>query len=262
MDMKLKNYSSGMQVRLAFTLAINAHAEILLMDEVLAVGDSNFQAKCIDEFNSYKKQGKTVVLVSHDLSTIKRYCDRSLLLNKAKIVKIGKPDIVIEKYLEINMSSESTLNPSKSTPQKNSSIEPGVIITEVDFLNSKQEMREKFKAGEKITARINFYLRKEVTSPVVGVAIYNSDGVEIFGPNTQTSNYSIDAIGPESYVDFIFDSENLFTGRYYLTVGLFDSSGTRAIDFVNKGFSFNLVSNKNNQNGIVELKNKWSHGKK
>ena len=84
-DQKLKNYSSGMQVRLAFSVAIHANREILLMDEVLAVGDMNFQSKCLEEFNRYKEVGKTVVLVTHDIGTIQRYCDRAMLLRAGKL---------------------------------------------------------------------------------------------------------------------------------------------------------------------------------
>jgi len=106
-DMKLKNYSSGMQVRLAFSLAINVYAEILLMDEVLAVGDSNFQAKCLEEFKKYKKAGKTVVLVSHDITTIEEYCDRALLLDHGKIVVVGQTKKAALEYQQLNMADEN-----------------------------------------------------------------------------------------------------------------------------------------------------------
>ena len=105
-DQKVKNYSSGMQVRLAFSVAIHANREILLMDEVLAVGDANFQGKCMEEFNKYKEQGKTVVLVTHDIATIQKYCDRAMLLRNGKIQMIGDPEKVGNKYIYQNMSDE------------------------------------------------------------------------------------------------------------------------------------------------------------
>ncbi len=105
-DQKLKNYSSGMQVRLAFSVSIHANREILLMDEVLAVGDSNFQSKCLEEFNKYKEMGKTVILVSHDIATVQRYCDRAMLVRNGKIVKIGKADEVGDAYIYENMADE------------------------------------------------------------------------------------------------------------------------------------------------------------
>jgi len=106
LDQKLKNYSSGMQVRLAFSVSIYANREILLMDEVLAVGDSNFQSKCLTEFNRYKEMGKTVILVTHDIAVVQRYCDRAMLLRNGKIKEIGKADEVSDKYIFDNMSDE------------------------------------------------------------------------------------------------------------------------------------------------------------
>ncbi len=97
-DQKIKNYSSGMSVRLAFAVAIHANREILLMDEVLAVGDSNFQAKCLAEFNRYKEMGKTVILVTHDTSVVERYCDRAMLINDGQIEIIGKYKEVFLRY--------------------------------------------------------------------------------------------------------------------------------------------------------------------
>lgn len=105
-DQKIKNYSSGMQVRLAFSVAIHANRNILLMDEVLAVGDGNFQKKCIEEFNKYKKMGKTVVLVSHDLETVRRYCDRVMLLRNGRLEIIADPKAAVEKYMSQNISDE------------------------------------------------------------------------------------------------------------------------------------------------------------
>jgi ABC-2 type transport system ATP-binding protein len=105
-DQKLKNYSSGMQVRLSFSVAIHANREILLMDEVLAVGDSNFQLKCLREFARYKEMGKTVILVTHDIGTVQRYCDRAMLLRNGEVALIGSAEEVGNEYIYQNMSDE------------------------------------------------------------------------------------------------------------------------------------------------------------
>jgi ABC-2 type transport system ATP-binding protein len=99
LDQKLKNYSSGMQVRLAFSISIHARREILLMDEVLAVGDANFQRKCLAEFQRCRDAGNTVVLVSHDIATVRRYCDRAILLHNGEIVKAGAAEEVCDEYM-------------------------------------------------------------------------------------------------------------------------------------------------------------------
>ena len=107
-ELKLKNYSSGMQVRLAFTVAILAKADILLMDEVLAVGDASFQAKCFDIFTRFKREGRTIVLVSHDLSTLDRYCDRVLLMQHGRITADGPAAEVTGYYRRLTESPEET----------------------------------------------------------------------------------------------------------------------------------------------------------
>jgi ABC-type polysaccharide/polyol phosphate transport system ATPase subunit len=105
-DQKLKNYSSGMSVRLAFSVAIHANREILLMDEVLAVGDTNFQSKCLEEFKKYREMGKTVILVTHDVSVVQMYCDKVMLLREGKIFKLGKAKEVAETYINKNIFDE------------------------------------------------------------------------------------------------------------------------------------------------------------
>jgi energy-coupling factor transporter ATP-binding protein EcfA2 len=102
LDLKLKNYSSGMYVRLAFSVAVQVDADVLLIDEVLAVGDSAFQQKCFDQFNRLKKLGKTIVFVTHEMSAVARLCDRAMLMERGRIVTIGDPDLVAREYHELN----------------------------------------------------------------------------------------------------------------------------------------------------------------
>jgi len=102
MDQKLKNYSSGMQVRLAFSIAIKAKNDLLIFDEVLAVGDEAFQRKCLDVFEKYKAEGQTVILVTHDMETVRRYCNRAILINDGKLIKVGSPRAVADLYSDLN----------------------------------------------------------------------------------------------------------------------------------------------------------------
>jgi ABC-2 type transport system ATP-binding protein len=106
-DLKLKNYSSGMMVRLAFSVMIQVDAEILLIDEVLAVGDASFQQKCFDEFGRIRTSGTTVLLVTHDMGAVQRFCDRAMLLEHGKIVELGEPEHVGQRYLQLNFSEEA-----------------------------------------------------------------------------------------------------------------------------------------------------------
>lgn len=105
MDQKLKNYSSGMQVRLAFSIAIKADNDILMFDEVLAVGDANFQEKCIKQFERLKEEGKTIVLVTHAMDMVEKFCNKAVLINDGKVDFIGNPKSAVARYNELNMVS-------------------------------------------------------------------------------------------------------------------------------------------------------------
>ncbi|MDO8736019.1 MAG: ABC transporter ATP-binding protein [Thermoleophilia bacterium] len=257
-DMKLKNYSSGMQVRLAFALAIHAHAEVLLMDEVLAVGDSNFQNKCLEEFNSYREQGKTVVLVTHDIGVVQRYCDRAMLLRNGKIVNIGKPEDVGNEYMLQNMSDEE----QRILDEQDEGAEEGVsrkdvAVTGVEFLDEKGEVRGVFSTGDDITARIHYFTKKPIEKPVFGVAIHTQDGINIAGPNTRTSDFMIPEISGEGYIDFIIKKAPLFTGAFNLTVALFDWNLSIPYSYQEKRYIFRIKSADTNQYGVVKLETAW-----
>jgi ABC-type polysaccharide/polyol phosphate transport system ATPase subunit len=108
-DLKLKNYSSGMSVRLGFSVAVQVDADVLLVDEVLAVGDGSFQRKCFDEFSRMRAQGKTILLVTHDMSAVERFCDRAMLLEQGGVVSIGPPDQIAQEYKEVNFGAAAAL---------------------------------------------------------------------------------------------------------------------------------------------------------
>src|SRR3989441_9536279 len=113
-DLKLKNYSSGMHVRLAFSVAIQVDADILLIDEVLAVGDAAFQQKCFDVFNNMRDEGRTIVFVTHDMGSLNRFCHRAMLLERGSVIKIGEPHEIADRYLEINFAREPQLASSSA----------------------------------------------------------------------------------------------------------------------------------------------------
>src|SRR5271154_4693310 len=111
-DLKLKNYSSGMHVRLAFSVAIQVDADILLIDEVLAVGDASFQQKCFDVFTRMRDEGRTIVFVTHDMASLNRFCHRALLLERGSVVHLGEPHEVADRYLEINFGRDPKVDSS------------------------------------------------------------------------------------------------------------------------------------------------------
>src|ERR1035437_508638 len=230
-DQKVKNYSSGMNVRLAFSVAIHANREILLMDEVLAVGDSNFQSKCLREFARYKEMGKTVILVTHDIGTVQRYCDRAMLLRNGEVVKIGSAEEVGNEYIYQNMSDEERRIVDEKKHLEESKNNTGTSIagigeednkkvaeiTNVEFLDKDGNVKNVFKTGETIDIKISFRSRDSINSINIGFGLHSFVGDHILGLNTQMDNFKIRG----DHVTIHFDSFPVLTGEYYIDVVCF-----------------------------------------
>lgn len=264
-DQKLKNYSSGMQVRLAFSVSIHANRDILLMDEVLAVGDSNFQSKCLEEFNKYRNMGRTVIIVTHDIAVVQRYCDRAMLLRNGKIVKVGKAQYVASEYIYENMSDEERRmageKKEKNVNKGNESVESQsnkiVEITKVEFLDKDGKVKNIFETGDDIVARIHYNAKKKIEKPVFGTAIYTQDGIHISGPNTKTSKFIIDFIESDGFLDFVMLKNQFFTGSFKFTVSIFNWECVIPFDFRDKAYGFKIISQEENQNGLITMETLW-----
>jgi ABC-type polysaccharide/polyol phosphate transport system ATPase subunit len=245
-DMPLKQYSSGMQVRLAFSIAIQTDADIYLLDEVLAVGDQSFQQRSLDKFKQLKKEKKTIVFVSHNMSQIREYCDQALLLDNGKIRSIGKTDYVIEEYYH-------------SYDQLKREIKDGykAMIQRVEFLNKQQKRQLSFRTGDCIICRIHYKAKDRIKKPVFGVAIHSSDGIHITGPNTRTSGFQIPYINNDGYIDFIIEKNPLLSGKYFFTAALFNYEETITYDFCEKQFMFDVEKSEPNQYGLLKLEHRW-----
>ncbi len=259
-DQKLKNYSSGMQVRLAFSVAIHANRDILIMDEVLAVGDANFQQKCLEQFQTYRAAGKTIILVTHDTAMVREYCDRALLLRQGKMITIGKAEDVAAVYMEQNIADESTrltaeaVDASTPTPIRSSAAH----ITTVEFLDAQHNSKHLFYTGETIIARIHYKTSQKILQPVFGIALYTPTGAWIAGPNTKTSHYSIPMIEGSGWIDFKIENNPFFTGIIDWTVGLFDWNCIIPYDYQDRAYHTKIVSMEENQYGIIKLPHLWN----
>lgn len=197
MDQKLKNYSSGMQVRLAFSVATRAEADILLVDEVLAVGDADFQRKCFDYFKSLKKSGKTVVFVTHDMGAVREYCDRAILIKDGKIAHEGKATVIAEEYLKL-FNENAQFSSEDGSRWGNGQVR-------IQSLDVKQ-------VGKNI--RIKTTLESDERGAedyVFGYRFVNSQGEVIAGGNTiNASNGQKLHIGPHEIQDLTFDILDVF----------------------------------------------------
>jgi len=176
-DLKLKNYSSGMLVRLAFASMIQADADVLLIDEVLAVGDASFQQKCLDVFSQLRDAGKTVVLVTHDMSTVESFCDRAMLIHDGELRYLGDPEEVGQRYFRLNFGGVS----DERAEADFSHVEGAARIRDVWLVNGSNERARNVEQRDPIRIRTVIEAVAEIPQPGVGLLITNSEGIAIYG---------------------------------------------------------------------------------
>lgn len=244
MDQKLKNYSSGMMVRLAFSIAIQAKTDILLVDEVLAVGDANFQAKCYDFFHLLKKNKKTVVFISHDMSAVQQYCDRAIIIEGGKIIEEGNPRKIAQNYTNINMQQNEGDMKSKNEQKMDDSKRWGngdAEITEVYTSNSKRKSSTFTPDNEQLDVCIEFKANKDLESPTVGCVINNSEGKLVFATNTEFLQEKLPNIKAGATSIAKFTIENVLTdGKYTISCAVANSDRSQPFSRLEDIYEFQV----------------------
>lgn len=249
MDQKLKNYSSGMQVRLAFSIAIKSKNDILVFDEVLAVGDISFQQKCYQVFDDLKKSGMTIVLVTHDMSAVLRFCSRAMIIDKGKIIKSSEPSNITDLYMEVNY--DNTQKAMKTADEKIKTKD--FNIDNVSISNITQKTEKKFITNDELEIAVE-YSNDRKKSFHIGVQIYSDTGAYVFGTNTKIAGF--DAINkPQGKIKIKFNA-SLNQGSYYLTFAATSESLSEIFDYKPKISSFR-ITNPDGVQGIASLNYKW-----
>jgi ABC-2 type transport system ATP-binding protein len=214
MDQKLKNYSSGMQVRLAFSIAIRAQSDILLIDEVLAVGDAAFQQKCYEYFRKLKRDKKTVVFVSHDRGAVENFCNRCLLIDSGKAIAEGPPAEVFNKYNEITLEQMSGGTKKHKDGSRWGSKE--IEITGATLLNKKHS--NKFSPGETISLKIDMQVNNPSVNPVFGITVKRESGNAVLTTNTKAEKIATGQFKPGEKLSIVYDIDNIFgNGKYIIS---------------------------------------------
>lgn len=234
MDQKLKNYSSGMQVRLAFSMATRADADVLLVDEVLAVGDADFQRKCYDFFADLKKRGKTVVFVTHDMNAVREYCDRALLIEQSQVVAEGAADNIATKYTRMFM--ENIDDESQDDHKIVRWGDKSVIYTKVELAS--RRIRENDQLIIKLEAEVN----EATHNPVCGFSIKNSAGVSLTGTNTVLEKKELGNYKKGDRFLLEWSIPNIFSdGKYTIDVAIARPDGVTVCDWWEDALTFTSV---------------------
>jgi ABC-type polysaccharide/polyol phosphate transport system ATPase subunit len=233
LDLKLKNYSSGMHVRLAFSVAIEVDAEILLIDEVLAVGDAAFQQKCFDEFHRLKKAGKTIVFVTHDMGSVQRFCDRAMLLDKGHMIEIGEPGMIARRYNELNFGRavHQIEDPSVEGPEQRAGTREAEII-DAWFEDPDGKRIVAVAHRDPCCACMEVKFNQSLLDPIFGITLRNDVGHTVFATTTAldhgpTGNFQA---GEKAVIRMRFENW-LNPSRYSLTPSVaLNGRGDNAID--------------------------------
>lgn len=222
MDGKLKNYSSGMQVRLAFSIAIRANSDILLLDEVLAVGDEAFQRKCYDYFDDLKRNKKTVILVTHDMAAVERFCSRAILIEKGEILQAGKPEVIANAYRQLFVVPEADEVEATTEEEVEEESDPKRWGDERLVV---QQAHVKQQPGHKVGApiEISFAVKRNGDTSGVIVAAYalkDSIGQKLFGAKVESEALRKLTTGETATLKFSFPNI-LNAGRYFVDLSLY-----------------------------------------
>ncbi len=255
MDQKLKNYSSGMQVRLAFSIAIRAKSEILILDEVLAVGDASFQKKCLDVFRQLKEEKRTIVLVTHEMGNVERFCDRVLVVQKDKEAIVTSPEEASSIYARLNIDEENINKKNIESRKKLVRWGSGEIkIANMKIMN-KNKVATIFNMGEKLDIKLSLKRKSGYENIPIecGLAFYNEDGTVIIGPNTEKAKINNET----TELTFSIPELSLTPGEYSVTVALYDKKTRDFYDFLEKWSRFTVISN-HATNGVVEVPYAWT----
>jgi ABC-type polysaccharide/polyol phosphate transport system ATPase subunit len=244
-DAPVKTYSSGMYARLGFAVAIHVDPEVLLIDEVLAVGDEAFTRKCLDKIGEFRRRGKTVVIVTHSLNLVERMCDEALWLRRGRVSARGDPKRVIDTYLsyvaggeeamlareqgagsEAGSPSEADAGPDTPLRREGRWGSREMEITEVRLLDERGAERHVYVPGERIAVALRVHSAAEVRDFVFGAGIFTVDGVSVYGTNTDIEKFRPKLARGDGTVMLVFESLSLVEGTYLLDVAVHKRDGT------------------------------------
>jgi len=248
-DSPVKHYSSGMYVRLGFSVAVEVDPDILLIDEVLAVGDESFKKKCLAKIAEFQHNGKTIVVVSHDLDTVKKICRRVMLLGEGKMLDMGEPEKVVEEYKRLGLQQQDDVSAREWGTRE-------AVIAGVTLLNERGEKTERFDSGADIRVRIEYNARQRIDDPIFGFAVSDYQGRLCCGSNTIHDDYKIESIDGAGAIQLTLSTASLMRGKFYLSLSLHSRDHQRNYHRLDNKFTF-WVLHAHPAEGFVNIPSKW-----
>ncbi|MCX7958213.1 MAG: ABC transporter ATP-binding protein [Deltaproteobacteria bacterium] len=247
----ISSYSTGMLMRLGFSISSSLAEDIFIVDEHIAVGDNYFMRKCIERLKELHREKKTLVIVSHSMHLIANLSTKVIWLENGRIREAGDPPTIVRNYEDYILKKENRDAKGKIAPLSNEA-----KIMNVTIKDSAGNIKEKFETGEDIVVEAESFFRTKIKRPVFGVAIFKEDGRYIYGPNTFFDK--IDTGECEGKVTFriVYENPPLLGGKYLVSVAIFDPEHVYPYDFHEKRYSFEIISNLLDH-GDIKINHRW-----
>jgi len=253
-DSPVKNYSSGMTIRLGFAIAAHVDPEILLIDEVLSVGDQSFQRRSLEKIEEFRRDGRTIIFVSHGLSQVQQLCAKAAWIEKGEIKMIGPTSDVITEYTGESMAAE----PKRESELGERWGSGEARITDVTFLDSLGHELKYLTTFDHTVIRIGVNSHLPIADPVVGVRITHLNGQNVWGTNTRRRAVTIPIVNGNAVIKLAIPHLPLLEGTYELTIALSDSSELHTYDHWEKKIRFDVHQHDTFDEGLVTVESTWS----
>jgi len=261
-DPPLRTYSSGMWARLGFAVATDTQPEVLIVDEVLSVGDEAFQRKSFERIQSFREQGATILLVSHNMDAIESMCQRAVWLDHGKVAALDSAQSVVSQYQGRVREDESERMGQAQLDTEHRWGNRKIEITRARITNSQNEDESIFYTGQTLVLRLEYMAHQPVQSPVFGMAIHRNDGLHISGPNTAFAKMDLGMVQGSGEITYTIPALALLEGLYHISVAAADREDTEIFDYHHLAYDFRVL-NYGHSNvekyGLVTLNGVWQH---
>jgi lipopolysaccharide transport system ATP-binding protein len=259
----VKVYSSGMYVRLGFSIAVNVNPDVLIVDEVIAVGDEEFQRRCMEHLYKLRRSGTTIVLVSHAHGVLRDICDEVAWLDHGELQEVGPAPDVIRSYLErVNEHEAARLSQETEGETVGDAHTRGsgeVRVTALELVDANGCVVPVAHSGDPITLRIHYFASEPIEEPVFGIGVHHELGTHLSGPNTRFAHLHTGTINGPGYIDYHLDRVPLLPGTYRITTAVFDRSVMHPYDVRDEEWTLHVQPGSNAERyGLMELGGAWS----
>lgn len=285
-DTPVKHFSSGMYMRLGFAIATSVDPDILITDEVLAVGDETFQRKCMNRIHEFREEGRTILFVSHSLDAVRNLCSQAIWLDQGKVRAAGDTEATLSAYLRwanekdrerieherldhvvpIHDAVESVVTTTEAAAPEPSAAEADrwgsreIEITDVQFLDQHGRPQNVLSTGDALTIRMYYEAHQPIPEPAFGVAIYHRNGFQINGPNSRFGGYAIPVVEGRGYIDYVVDTLPLLAGDYLVSAAVYDKALLHAYDHRDRQFLLTIQTDLHSERfGSILIPSTWRH---